>query len=56
MTRKKPDPLLREAYPPGIRPPKRPMTGGFNLPEFAPSLDAAAGESLAAFLKDFEGA
>lgn len=50
-----PIPLIREAYPPGIRPPKRPMTGGFNLDEFAPSLDGAAGESLGTFLKDFEG-
>jgi hypothetical protein len=50
-----PEPLIREAYPPGIRPPKRPMVGGFNLQEFAPSLDAAAGESLATFLQDFEG-
>jgi hypothetical protein len=50
-----PIPMNLEAYPPGIRPPKRPMTGGFNLEEFAPSLDAAAGESLDMFLKDFEG-
>lgn len=49
------DPWVREAYPPGIRPPSRPMTGGFHLDQFAPSLDAAAGESLASFLKVFEG-
>ena len=49
------EPLIREAYPSGIRPPKRPMIGGFHLDQFAPSLDAAAGESLASFLKDFEG-
>ncbi len=52
---RQPDPLIRETYPPGIRPAKRPMSSGFNLEEFAPSLDAAAGESLDTFLKDFEG-
>ena len=50
-----PDPMIRDSYPQGIRAPKRPMAGGFNLLEFAPSLDAAAGESLATFLHDFEG-
>jgi hypothetical protein len=47
--------LLPEDLSPGIHPPKRPMLEGFKLGEFAPSLDAAAGESLASFLKDFEG-
>ncbi len=47
--------LLAESYPAGIHPPRRPMAGGFNLEEFAPSLGADAGESLGAFLKEFEG-
>lgn len=49
------EPLLLENLPPGIHPPQRPMLGGFNLEEFAPSLDAAAGESLSNFLNEFEG-
>jgi len=47
--------LLPEHLPSGLHPPKHPMIGGFTLDVFAPSLDAAAGESLASFLKDFEG-
>jgi hypothetical protein len=47
--------LLAENYPAGIHPPKRPMAGGFHLDQFAPSLDAAAGESLGTFLQEFEG-
>lgn len=39
----------------GIRPAKKPMEGGFSLDQFAPSLDAEAGESLAEFLEEFEG-
>lgn len=50
-----PQELLAEAYPAGIHPPKRPMAGGFNLEQFAPSLDAGAGESLGTFLQEFEG-
>jgi hypothetical protein len=42
-------------YPPGIRPPEKPMPNGFSVREFAPSLDAQAGEDLAAFLRGFEG-
>jgi len=42
-------------YPPGIKPPKKPMPNGFSVHEFAPSLDAQAGEDLAAFLQQFEG-
>lgn len=51
-----PQELIAVDYPAGIHPPKRPMVGGFHLDQFAPSLDAAAAESLSAFLKDFEGA
>ena len=47
--------LIAENYPVGIHPPKRPMAGGFHLDQFAPSLDATAGESLDTFLRDFEG-
>jgi hypothetical protein len=50
-----PQELLPEPYPAGIHPPKCPMTGGFNLEAFAPSLDATAGESLGEFLQEFEG-
>ena len=50
-----PQELIAESYPAGIHPPKRPMAGGFNLEEFAPSLGADAGESLGAFLQEFEG-
>ena len=50
-----PQELIAESYPAGIHPPKRPMVGGFHLDQFAPSLDAAAGESLGVFLRDFEG-
>jgi len=50
------DPLFPlEIYPPGVKPPKKPMTNGFNLEEFAPSLDEEAGENLAAFLRKFKG-
>jgi len=42
-------------YPPGIKPPRKPMAKGLNLKEFAPSLDAKAGEELAAFLSEFKG-
>lgn len=50
-----PPELITANYPAGIHPPKRPMAGGFHLDQFAPSLDAAAGESLGGFLRDFEG-
>lgn len=50
-----PQELIGETYPVGIHPPKRPMAGGFHLEQFAPSLDAAAGESLDNFLRNFEG-
>lgn len=50
-----PQELIAESYPTGIHPPKRPMAGGFHLDQFAPSLDAAAGESLENFLREFEG-
>ena len=50
-----PQELISESYPAGIHPPKRPMAGGFHLDQFAPSLDAAAGESLGDFLRVFEG-
>jgi hypothetical protein len=50
-----PKELIAESYPVGIHPPKRPMAGGFHLEQFAPSLDAAAGESLGSFLQAFEG-
>ena len=47
--------LIAESYPPGIHPPIRPMSKGFDLAEFAPSLDAQAGEDLGRFLHTFEG-
>lgn len=50
-----PPELLAVSYPPGVHPPRRPMQGGFRLDQFAPSLDATAGESLGDFLRDFEG-
>jgi hypothetical protein len=50
-----PPELLAVSYPPGVHPPRRPMQGGFRLDQFAPSLDAAAGESLGDFLREFEG-
>lgn len=50
-----PQELLSTSYPQGVHPPKRPMAGGFSLDQFAPSLDAGAGESLEQFLHDFEG-
>ena len=37
-----------------IHPAKTPQPNGFDLATFAPSLDAEAGESLAAFLQNFE--
>jgi hypothetical protein len=49
------DLILKEIiYPPGIKPPKKPMVNGFNLQEFAPSLDEEAGENLAVFLHKFK--
>lgn len=42
-------------YPSGIHPPRLPMASGFQLSEFAPSLDAQAGEDLDRFLLAFEG-
>jgi len=50
-----PQELINETYPTGIHPPRRPMAGGFHLDQFAPSLDAGAGESLDDFLRTFEG-
>lgn len=37
-----------------IHPAKNPMPGGFSLENFAPSLDAEAGEALGEFLNQFE--
>lgn len=47
--------LIDEVYPAGIHAPIRPMSRGFDLDEFAPSLDAQAGEDLGQFLQAFEG-
>lgn len=55
LPRPQAEPLLPEKLPPGVHPPREPMLAGFRLEDFAPSLDATAGESLATFLKDFEG-
>ena len=46
--------LRNVVYPPGIKPPERLMPNGFSIHEFAPSLNAQAGEDLAAFLQHFE--
>ena len=47
--------LAVETYPAGIHPPRQPMASGFQLSEFAPSLDAQAGEDLDRFLQALEG-
>ncbi|MCL1886107.1 MAG: hypothetical protein FWF98_05075 [Dehalococcoidia bacterium] len=50
------DSIIKDiVFPIGIKPPKNLLVNGFNLQEFAPSLDEDAGENLATFLREFKG-